>query len=135
MVESYLTGRTLRVKLDSCVSSSFSNDPGVPQGSNLGPLPFILFSNDATLILDEGCKLVYADGIKLYLKLRSSEDFCRLQSMLDMFGEWCHWNKLIISVEKCRVITFHRKMNPVLFDYQIDGVALSRVSHVTDLGI
>ena len=37
-LESYLTNRVLRVKLDSAVSCAFSNKSGVPQGSNLGPL-------------------------------------------------------------------------------------------------
>ena len=133
--DSYLTGRVLRVKLDGCVSSQFSNNSGVPQGSNLGPLLFILFFNDATLILDHGCKLVYADDLKLYLEVRSREDCYRLQNMLNMFAEWCQRNKLTISIGKCQVITFHRKINPVLFDYQIDGVTLNRVSHVTDLGV
>lgn len=134
-LESYLTDRELRVKIDGCVSRPFSNKSGVPQGSNLGPLLFVLFFNDAVLVLGEGLKVVYADDLKLYIVVRSQEDCLLLQNSLTSFADWCQRNKLIISVEKCQVITFHRMENPILFDYHIDGNALTRVVTVTDLGV
>lgn len=134
-MESYLTGRELRVKIDGCVSLPFSNKSGVPQGSNLGPLLFIIFFNDAGLVLGEGFKLIYADDLKLYIVVRTENDCMRLQNSLTLFADWCRRNKLIISVEKCQVITFHRKMHPIVFHYEIDGIILNRVDHVTDLGV
>lgn len=134
-LESYLTERELRVKIDGCVSRRFSNMSGVPQGSNLGPLLFILFFNDAALALGEGFKVVYADDLKLYIVVRTQEDCWRLQNSLTLFVNWCQRNKLIISVQKCQVITFHRMLHPILFDYHVDGNTLTRVTSVTDLGI
>ena len=134
-LESYLTERVLRVKLDKYTSSSFTNVSGVPQGSNLGPLLFVLFINDVALLLGLGRKLVYADDLKLYLPVRSIDDCRHLQCLLKVFVDWCDRNKLVVNVAKCNVITFHRKQNPLVFDYNINGVILSRVDTVRDLGV
>lgn len=134
-LQSYLSDRTLRVQLDSCVSEPFSSTSGVPQGSNLGPLLFILFFNDVAALLGARCKLVYADDLKLYIVVSTLEDCHQLQRLLDLFVEWCCRNKLTISISKCVVMTFHRIKNPIIFDYNIDGVSLQRVDRVKDLGV
>src|SRR5450759_4674880 len=107
-LSSYLTGRKLRVKIDASISSTFCNSSGVPQGSNLGPLLFTLFFNDVASKLGLDCKIIYADDLKIYFVIRSAEDCHRLQNLLNLFVDWCHRNKLIISVPKCSVMTFHR---------------------------
>ena len=134
-LRSYLCGRILRVKLSSCLSSEFTNTSGVPQGSNMGPLLFLLYFNDVALLLGAGCKLVYADDLKLYLAVRSVDDCRELQRLLDVFINWCRRNWLIVSIAKCQVMTFHRTAKPVQFDYMIDGHVLKRVDHVNDLGV
>ena len=134
-LSSYLRGRVLRVKLGSSISSQFTNKSGVPQGSNMGPLLFALFFNDVTLLLGDGCKLVYADDLKLFLEVRTIEDCRRLQNFLNVFTSWCRKNRLIVSITKCVVRTFHRILNPVIFDYRIDELELRRVDHVRDLGV
>ena len=134
-LESFLCDRLLQVKLNQCLSSSFTNKSGVPQGSNLGPLLFIIFFNDADITLGTGCRLVYADDFKMFLTIRNIEDCYRLQLMLDSFVKWCQLNCLIISIGKCEVMTFHRIKSPIVFHYSIDGQALQRVDHVNDLGV
>ena len=94
----------------------------------------ILF-NDAMLLLETGCKLVYADDLKLYLVIRKIDDCRRLQALLNVFVDWCHRNWLVISIGKCEVMTFHRTLNPIMFEYRINGLELKRVDRVYDLGI
>lgn len=132
---SYLTDRSLRVKLDSSTSSYFTNSSGVPQGSNLGPLLFVLYINDALLLLGDGCKLAYADDLKLYFVVRTAEDCIRLQSVLDLFVDWCRRNKLTLSIPKCMVMSYYRIRQPIVFDYAINGVVLQRTDQFSDLGV
>ena len=132
---SYLCDRVMRVKLGSQLSPPSANKSGVPQGSNLGPLLFILFFNDAAAALGVGCRLFYADDLKIFLTIRSIEDCRRLQDMLNSFAYWCKLNCLTISIAKCEVMTFHRIKSPILFSYQIDGQTLNRVEYVKDLGV
>ena len=134
-LHSYLCQRVMQVKLGSQVSSAFSNPSGVPQGSNMGPLLFILFFNDAALTLGVGCRLVYADDLKIYLTIRCIEDCRRLQSLLEMFVKWCEQNCLTISITKCEVITFNRNKSTIMFDYSIDGQILKRIDQINDLGV
>lgn len=134
-LKSYLSNRTLRVKLGSCTSSPFAATSGVPQGSNLGPLLFTIFFNDVTLLLPSGCVLIYADDLKLYIVVKNVEDCRQLQAMLDQFVDWCRLNKLSVSISKCVVMTFNRTRTPIVFDYSIDGFVLERVEQVSDLGV
>lgn len=134
-LRSYLVGRTLRVRLGSSVSDVFVNKSGVPQGSNLGPLLFILFFNDVLYLLGSGCALVYADDLKLFLPIRTTDDCWRLQKLLNNFVSWCRRNKLIVSIPKCMVMSFTRKKRLISFDYSIDGILLQKVEQVKDLGV
>lgn len=133
--ESYLTNRKLCVKIGAHQSEYFTNRSGVPQGSNLGPLLFSIFINEIGFILPVGCRSFYADDVKIYVVVRSFTDCLRLQHMIDEFGSWCSRNFLTLSVQKCSIITFHRKLKPVEFDYTINNHRLQHVDKIRDLGI
>ena len=132
---SYLKDRKLCVKLGPALSVNFTNISGVPQGSNLGPLLFTIFLNDVGLVLSPGCRVFYADDVKIFVVVRSLIDCLRLQQLINEFSDWCSRNFLTLSVQKCNVISFHRKLKPILFDYMINDQQLQRVETVRDLGI
>ena len=134
-LDSYLRNRMIAVKLGSSQSTWFSNNSGVPQGSILGPLLFSLFINDVTKVLPPGTRLLYADDTKIFQLIETVEDCRRLQSLIDLFNDWCLRNYMLISVPKCTVISFQRKKQPLLFDYRIAGISLQRSDFVTDLGV
>lgn len=57
------------------------------------------------------------------------------QSELNRAAEWCSLNNLDLITSNCKVVSFSRKVNPILFDYKINSDVLKRVSIVKDLGI
>ena len=132
---SYLTNRRLQVKIGSSLSVSFTNLSGVPQGSNLGPLLFSLFINDLANVLPENCLLMFADDTKLFKVIHSSLDCLVLQNLINVFYEWCSSNFLTVSIEKCNAISFHRKRNPLIFNYVLSNKVLERVNEIKDLGV
>lgn len=127
--------RKLVVKIGADISRTFANVSGVPQGSNLGPLLFTIFINDLSFVLPPGCRLFYADDLKLYMAIMSVQDCSNLQSQIDCLVEWCSENFLTLSVQKCSIVSFHRKQHPIIFQYNIAGQTLARVSQVRDLGV
>ena len=132
---SYLMDRTLCVKIGTQHSAHFTNRSGVPQGSNLGPLLFILFINDLSLLLPDNCRLFYADDVKLYKVVRNTADCHELQQLVDVFHEWCFNNGLTVSIQKCCAISFCRKKEPIMFSYNMSGESLTRVEQVRNLGV
>lgn len=132
--QSYLTGRQLAVVIGDCQSSLFAATSGIPQGSHLGPLIFVLYFNDV-LLATEGPRLSYADDLKLFLRIRSIEDCYFLQRQLNCFTNWCSLNRMDVNPAKCTVISFSRKKQTILFDYVLLGTQIERVSQVKDLGV
>ena len=132
---SYLTGRTLQLKIGSTVSEPFTNVSGVPQGSNLGHLLFSLYVNELSFVLPPGYRILFADDVKLYKAVQTLDDCHELQRCVDTFDAWCARNFLTISIGKCCVISFTRKRKPITFTYNISGHTLERVCIVRDLGV
>lgn len=134
-LKSYLIDRKLCVMIGSESSDTFSNISGVPQGSNLGPLLFSLFINDLSRLLPSGCKLFFADDVKIFMIIESFNDCEKLQQMVDKFSHWSSRNMLTLSINKCSVISFHHKQRPIVYDYAINNIQLQRVYQVRDLGV
>lgn len=130
----YLTGRQLLVSIGDFKSSSFSASSGIPQGSHLGPLIFLLYFNDVHLLI-KGPRLSYADDLKMFLQIRSTTDCHFLQQQIDAFANWCSLNRMVVNPVKCSIITFSRLKQPTLFAYSLYGTIIERVNHVKDLGV
>ncbi|KXJ82388.1 hypothetical protein RP20_CCG014064 [Aedes albopictus] len=133
-LRSYLTGRSMSVKIGDYVSSPFTVWSGVPQGSHLGPFLFLLYMNDVNCTL-KCLKLSYADDLKLYFQIKQRQDAVFLQQQLEAFAVWCSLNRMSLNVSKCSVISFSRKKSMFHFDYALGGVKLKRESTVKDLGV
>lgn len=134
-LSSYLTNRFQLVKIGNFRSKLFKAFSGVPQGSHLGPLLFILMINDLPSLFNSDCILMYADDVKLFAEIKSIDDSSKLQSYLNNFVNWCSLNGFTLNFTKCSVITFHRCRNPCLFQYSLSNASLPRVDSIKDLGI
>lgn len=134
-IASYLNGREQSVRIKGTTSTNFVTTSGVPQGSHLGPILFILFINDITESIPFGKTLIYADDVKLFSVINSPCDGSKLQRSLDAVTIWSHENRLQLNISKCTSISFYRGSNPLKFVYCIGAHQLASVSSVKDLGV
>ena len=131
---SYLTGRSSTVKIGETCSEPFQIHSGVPQGSILGPLLFILFINDLSTQL-KSPKSFYADDLKFYRIITTPVDCCALQADVDTLMSWCTANGMDANINKCCIISFTRSRTPIIFDYKMASRDLKRTSTIKDLGV
>ena len=103
----YLCQRLQRVvvKGESSISSHVIS--GVPQGSVLGPLLFLIYINEITQIpLNNGTHLLlYADDILLYRRINNDSDYYLLQQDIDTMETWLLQNYLQLNAAKCKYMT------------------------------
>lgn len=84
-IHSYLTQRSQYVKIDQPRSSSFPVISGVPQGSHLGPLLFLIFINDIVDVVKYSKCLMYADDVKIFNPVDSICDAIHMQHLLYLY--------------------------------------------------
>ena len=132
----YLTNRMQRVTLDGCASEWLPVTSGVPQGSILGPLLFLLYINDLPTVLSPNtiCA-IFADDTKIGHKITTDDDFKTLQSDIDSLITWGTTWGLRFNKLKCKILTVHINLEPNIHDYNIGGEPLTHVSEMEDLGI
>ena len=105
-ISNYLKDRTQRVVLENCYSAFKPVNSGVPQGSILGPLLFLLFINDISEGLDPKTNIsLYADDTKLWREMSSERDCTILQSDIDKLNNWCRTNNMKFHPDKCKVVS------------------------------
>ena len=95
-VTSFLCDRKQRVKLGSVFSSWVTLNGGIPQGSWLGPILFIVFVND---LLDGVPCIKYMDDTTVYEHI-GRDRFSGLQSTLDLAVDWTNVNHMVINTSK-----------------------------------
>jgi ribonucleases P/MRP protein subunit RPP40 len=131
---SYLYSRSQYVSVNGYKSTLFSPTSGVPQGSTLGPLLFLLFINDISKKFN--CNfLLFADDLKLFLRIENDRSRDQLQADCDSLFEWCSENHLRLNVSKCKTITFGRSRISSNRQYFLNDTPIDRVESTIDLGI
>ena len=133
---SFLSDRLQHVVVDGCKSSPNKVLSGVPQGTVLGPLFFLIYINDIANDLTPGTAIrLFADDSMLYRKIFSKEDCEILQKDLDTLQRWESKNKMQFHPGKCQVIRVTNKVRPLDRKYRIHGVTLQLYNSVKYLGV
>ena len=138
-IQNYLTNRQQKIIMNGISSLSKNITCGVPQGSIMGPLLFLLFINDMKPIFEYCNYKLYADDTVFYTtnkdELVAHE---HIQSDLYKFDEWCTRNKLCINIKKTKAMLFGtRNMLKQARHYNIDlsNESLHYVKDFNYLGI
>jgi len=134
-IHDFVTGRSQKVVLPSGQSSFMPVISGVPQGSVLGPLLFLLFVNDIADLFTNSISIkLFADDIKIYMEINTSSDVVVFQRGVDCIADWANKWQLKLASAKCQFIRIGlRKWSPV--KYFLNDCELPRSTVVTDLGI
>ena len=104
LLKSYLSSRTQYVQVGTQKSAKLDTECGVPQGSVLGPLFFIIYVNDLPLCADSNFTL-FADDTTILEKIPSF-DLTRLNGSIEKIDRWMKENKLKCNVDKSKAVVF-----------------------------
>ncbi|CAH2084216.1 unnamed protein product [Euphydryas editha] len=133
--KSYLSRRPQSVAIKGFESNTYLASSGVPQGSHLGPLLFLVFINDITNEIKH-CKIsLFADDLKIYRTIKNNVDAGLVQKDLNAIFTWCQTNSMTLNVNKCFFIKYSRKKKPLVSNYLIGNKPLKEVSEIRDLGV
>ena len=136
--KSYLHNRQQIVTFNNHTSSVKNIDIGVPQGTVLGPISFLIFIIDLPNILPNDSCLMYADDVTLYCSSSSLQDATlRLQGIVNKTAEWIDSNRLIINTSKSHSIIIGSKKKTInsRLELFINCVKIEQISHCKLLGI
>lgn len=100
--------RSLCVKSNNFLSEIFTPSSGVPQGYVSGPLLFVIYINDLVSNLKYANCLMYADNVKIFMRISSDSGAALLQNDLNHLYYSSRDLCLEYSMDKCMVLSFYR---------------------------
>jgi hypothetical protein len=136
-LEAFLSNRKQRVIVNGCTSDWSPVISGVPQGSVLGPLLFLIYINDFPSQIKWSTSFCYADDTKLSNSFEKREGYSiNLQEDIDNYSRWTTCWQLKLHPEKCKVLPIGGRRNlrgEVI--YYLNNQGLDTVSLQKDLGV
>jgi len=129
-ISSFLLERSQRVGLNGAQSRFLPVLSGVPQGTVLGPLLFLLYVNDITDGISSEIRL-FADDCILYRQIRAHVDCITLQQDIDKLHHWSRTWQMAFNSKKCHTMTISRKRERPTLQYKLGDERLSTVESFT----
>ena len=133
-IKSFLSDRQQRVVVDGVSSKPAPVTSGVPQGTVLGPLLFLVYINDLPSTVQSRARL-FADDCLLYRTIKGEQDTAILQHDLDQLQQWESDWMMSFNPEKCEVIRITNKRKIIRADYSIHGHVLGTTDQAKYLGV
>ena len=134
-IKSFLDNRSQQVMIDGHFSIDAKITSGVPQGSVLGPLLFLIYINDLPNCVQNSVCRLFADDCILYQRIRTSQDIDKLQADLDQLQKWDSIWLMEFNTSKYQAIFITNKIKPIIGRYQVHGHILEQVNCDKYLGI
>ena len=131
-IRGWLTSREQRVQIYGKKSEWGNVTSGVPQGSALGPLLFIIYINDLQTGINSDISK-FADDTKIERPVKNIDDARMLQDDINRLYEWSEKWQMQFYVNKCSIMSVGKDNRPV--DYTLNDTTLGRSYSVRDLGV
>jgi hypothetical protein len=130
----FLSDRTQIVKVGKSFSGRVDVISGVPQGSVLGPLLFLVYINDVVNIFSSKVQVkLFADDVKIYVIIDDIDDCELLQASIDKLAAWAELWQLKIYLSKSACL--HIGSNKFKYNYCINNSQLGSHNSIADLGV
>src|SRR5260221_544317 len=139
-IKEFLCDRRQMVRINGKTSKWGPVLSGIPQGSVLGPLLFVIYINDLAEECDEFAEIfLFADDAKMFKHIKTDMDVTELQQSCNKFSEWSKKWTLSINVDKCVVLNIKRRVDNVQQTYTLNKSSgakeLKCLSNTQDLGM
>ena len=133
LLGSLLQGRRQRVVINGTSSEWVPVKSGVPQGTVIGPILFLIYINDIRSGISSKMRL-FADDSIIYREINSAYDHQCLRNDLLLLQQWSHKWQMVFKLEKCFVMSITNKRSPSQFGYSMNNTTLAKVNSWTYLG-
>lgn len=137
-MQSYLTNRQQYVQVGKCKSKLSYIKYGVPQGSILGPLLFLIYINDIVNVVDHADIILFADDTNIFISDKDISHLSnRVNTELIKLSHWFKLNKLSLNIKKTNYVIFRTKTKiiknkPII---KIDNIEIEQVTKTKFLGV
>ena len=134
--ETYLAERSQCTIVNGITSSPVNNGLGVPQGSVLGAILFILYINDLPGVLKRDAINLFADDTLIYIHGSDLRELKRLMNEeLEIINQWLRLNRLKVNVCKTKCLEIGSSSEEVTGQVVMDGEEIETVGHIKYLGV
>ena len=137
-LKNYLTGRRMYIQTSNIISNTETCSTGVPQGSALGPLLFLVYINDICNASQLGRFTLYADDTCIFYEGATISNLQKCINFdLQNITNWLNSNKLLLNMEKTCYILFKKRNQTVenQLNIVINNIAVKKVLSVKYLGV
>ena len=134
-ISSFLTDRKQTVVLEGMSSDAKPVTSGVPHGTVLGPLLFLIYINDLPNYVNSSTIRLFADDCLICKEIHSQQDTEDLQTDLDALQTWERRWMMSLHPQKCQLLRITRKPSPIIAQYNIHGYVLEVADTAKYLGV
>ena len=134
---SYLSNQSQTITANGGRSTPLTVKQGVPQGSILGPLLYLVYANDIAGAITKSKFTLYADDTVIYSSSKNiNRAIANIQHDLNELTNWCKTNSIFINPNKTKYIIFsNQKITQTLSQLTVDDTNINQVSQFTYLGV
>ena len=134
-IQAFLQDRTQTVVINGISSTSVPVTSGVPQGTVLGPILFLIYINDLPEYLEHSKLRLFADDSIIYREIKTQDDCHKLQLDLDSAARWESDWLMAFHPDKCTNLSISQKKNNYRHNYILHNHILESVTSAKYLGI